>query len=207
MNKQPGLVEIAFSKSFEMAFAAAVHLDEMHGQALSALEGKVIELWIAPVKFPLFCLVNQNRITTQTVLNGEADVTLKTGLRQFRVLAQEGHFEAKYIRGDEVTGQAFIKAMESLEIDWEEHLSHYTGDLVAFKIGHGFRSLLERKQNTKQYAGDTLREYLQFEINALPTRNQVEHFAKDVQQTHAEVEKIAERIQALSNQLSQIKPS
>jgi len=202
MTEQPGLVDIAFSKSFEMAFAGAIHLDEMHGQAFSELEGKVIELWIAPVKFPLFCLINQGQVATQTVLNGEADVTLKTGLRQFRVLAQEGCFETKYIRGDKGLGQAFVEAMESLEIDWEEHLSHYTGDLVAFKIGHGIRSLLERKQNTKQHAGDTLREYLQFEINALPTRNQVEHFVKDVQHTQNSVEQMAERIKNLTSQLS-----
>ena len=202
MNKQPGLVEIAFSKSFEIAFAGAIHLDEMHGQAFAELEGKVIELWIAPVKFPLFCLVNQGQVATQTVLNGQADVTLKTGLRQFRVLAQEGGFETKYIRGDKALGQVFVEAMESLEIDWEEHLSHYTGDLVAFKIGHGIRSLLERNQNTKQHAGDTLREYLQFEINALPTRNQVEHFVKDVQDTQDSVEQMAERIKNLTSKLS-----
>ena len=201
MNKQPTLFEIGFSKSFEIAFAAALHLDEMHGQAFQTLEGKVIELWIAPVKFPLFCLINQGKIATQTHLNGDADVTLKTGLRQLRVLAQTGQLETKYIRGDEALGKTFVAAMESLEIDWEEHLSHYTGDLVAFKIGHGIRSTIERQQQRREYVGNTLKEFLQFEMEALPAKHQVKHFSDNVAQLEQQVNKIAERIQALKDKV------
>jgi len=198
MDKLPGLVNISFSKTFEVAFNTAIRLDEMQGKAFLALDGKVVELWIAPVKFPLFCIINNGEIVTQTALNGEADATLKTGLRQLRVLAQEGHFETKFIRGDEQLGQQFVQAMESLEIDWEEHLSHYTGDLVAFKIGHGLRSAMQRKQDAKSYMGETFKEYLQFEINTLPARHQVEHFIEDVETVKQGVDHLAERIAKLT---------
>lgn len=201
MDKQPTLFEIGFSKAFEMAFAAAIHLDEMQGHAFSDLEGKVIELWIAPVKFPLFCLINQGKIATQTVLNGEADVTLKTGMRQLRVLAQEGTFETKFIRGDEALGQTFVQTMEGLEIDWEEHLSHYTGDLLAFKIGHGVRSAMQKQQDTKEYMAETIREYLHFEINTLPAPHQVQHFLDDIPKLKNQVDDIAERIEKLAKKL------
>lgn len=198
MDKQPTLFEIGFSKSFELAFAAAVHLDDMQGESLQALEGKVVELWVAPVKFPLFCLINNGKIMTQTVLNGEADVTLKTGLRQFRVLAQEGYFENKYIRGDEAVGKTFVQAMESLEIDWEEHLSHYTGDLLAFKIGHTLRSAQQARQERKAYMQETIREYLQFEINALPAKHQVAHFLNEVPALTEQIDHLAQRIEKLT---------
>ncbi len=202
MDKQPNLFEIGFSKTFELAFAAAIHLDELHGQSLQELDGKVVELWVAPVKFPLFCLINDGKIATQTHLAGEADVTLKTGLRQFRVLAQEGFFEARYIRGDEATGEQFIHALESLEIDWEEHLSHYTGDLIAFKIGHGVRSMLETQHNTKAYLSEAFKEYLQFEINALPTRHQVNHFIKSSQDLSSAVDTIEARLTEVKAKLN-----
>lgn len=199
MDKQPNLFELGFSKSFEMAFATAIHLDEMQGKAFEALDGKVIELWIAPVKFPVFCLINDGKISTQTVLNGDADVTLKTGLRQFRVLAQNGVFENKYIRGDEKLGQQFTQALESLEIDWEEHLSHYTGDLVAFKIGHGIRSTIKKQQDSKDFMAETVREYLQFEINALPAPHQIKHFVEEVPVVAEQVEQLAKRIEKLAS--------
>ena len=199
MTSQPGLVDLSFSKLFELLFNAAIHLDSEHGRAFDALDGKVVELWIAPSKTPLFCLFTQGHVATQTVLLGDADVTLKTGMRQLKALSQGEPFEHKFIRGDQVIGQVLVDAMQSLEIDWEEHLSHYTGDLVAFKIGHSIRSIIERKNHTKAYASDTIREYLQFEINTLPTRNQVDHFVKEVDIIEAEVDQIAERIETLLN--------
>ncbi|GAB6069454.1 SCP2 sterol-binding domain-containing protein [Thiomicrorhabdus hydrogeniphila] len=201
MNKQPGLVNLGLTKSFEVAMNMAIYLDDNKGRAFEKLDGKVVELWIAPSKTPLFCLINQGKVSTQGVLNGEADVTLKTGMRQLIALSQGEPFEHKFIKGDRQIGQDFVNAMQNLEIDWEEHLSHYTGDLIAFKVGHGIRSFMERKQNTKQQVGDTIREYLHFEINTLPTRNQVEHFVKDVEQTHLDIETMAERINQLSAQL------
>lgn len=197
MTKQPGLVNLSFSKSLELAINTAIHLDEEQGRVFEALDGKVIELWIAPTKTPIFCIINQCKVSTQGFLNGEADVTLKTGMRQLLALSLGQPFEHTFIRGDQHIGQEFVDALQKLEIDWEEHLSHYTGDLVAFKVGHGIRSFIDAKQSAKQQVGDTVREYLQFEINTLPTRNQVEHFVKDVNQTANEINQMAKRIDAL----------
>lgn len=197
MDTQADSINIGFSKAFELALNTAIHLDEQQGAAFDALDGKVIELWIAPLKKPLFCLINQRRVATQGTLSGQADVTLKTGMRQLRTLAQGGEFEARFIRGDENTGNHFIGAMEQMEIDWEEHLSHYTGDLLAFKIGHGLRQARQQQQQVKSAMKDTLREYLQFEINALPTSHQVSHFMDEVEQTRREVDELAQRIAKL----------
>ena len=197
MDKQTSLFTVGFSKAFELAFSTALYLDETGGQAFKALEGKVVELWIAPVKFPLFCLINHGKITTQTTLNGQADVTLKTGMRQLRVLTQEGYFETKYIRGDKVLGERFVQAMERLEVDWEEQLSHYTGDLIAFKVGHGVRTLLKTKTSAKQKMDDTFKEYLQFELQATPTKSQVNHFSLQVTETATALEALETRIERL----------
>jgi len=206
MNKQPGLLDITFSKSFEVALNTAIHLDEEQGKALEALDSRVIALTITPMNQTLFCLVNQKQIAIQRELAGEADASLKVDIAELIALPfkqnTQQSLKAEILSGDKEIAQQFIHAISQLEIDWEEHLSHYTGDLLAFKIGHGFRSLLERKQNTKQYAGDTLREYLQFEINTLPTRNQVEHFAKDVNTIQESVEQMAERIKKLTAQFN-----
>ncbi|WP_051145010.1 SCP2 domain-containing protein [Thiomicrorhabdus sp. Kp2] len=203
MNKQPGLVDLSFSKSLELAINTAIHLDEEHGRVFESLDGKVIELMITPFTQPLFCLINQKQIAMQRELNGEADATLKSDISEWIALPFSHNLKAEVTAGDKTIGNEFIEALSHLEIDWEEHLSHYTGDLVAFKVGHGIRSFLERKQTAKAYAGDTIREYLQFEINTLPTRNQVEHFVKDVEQISRDIEKMAERIQALVNHTKQ----
>lgn len=201
MDKAPNILDIGFTKSFELAFNTALKLDDLQGRAFDALDGKVFELWVAPSKTPLFCLINHRQIACQQYLDGEADATLKTGMRQLVNLTQGEGFEYRFIKGDEALAEQFAAAMVSLEIDWEEHLSHYTGDLVAFKIGHGIRSVLEQKKQTKEYVGNTLKEYLQFEINTLPAQHQVEHFVAEVAQTQAQVDQIAKRIEALAAKL------
>ncbi len=201
MDKVPNIFDIGFTKSFELAFNTVLKLDEMQGRAFEALDGKVIELWIAPSKTPLFCLINNRQIACQQYLDGDADATLKTGMRQLVNLTQGEPLEYRLIQGDESLAKDFAHAMQSVEIDWEEHLSHLTGDLVAFKVGHSIRSFLDYKKQTKQYMGTTLKEYLQFEINALPTKRQVEHFSTRVEETLNQVNQIEARINALQNKL------
>ena len=150
MDKVPNIFDIGFTKSFELAFNTVLKLDEMQGRAFEALDGKVIELWIAPSKTPLFCLINNRQIACQQYLDGDADATLKTGMRQLVNLTQGEPLEYRLIQGDESLAKDFAHAMQSVEIDWEEHLSHLTGDLVAFKVGHSIRSFLDYKKQTKQ---------------------------------------------------------
>ncbi len=199
MDKAPNILNISFSKALESAINAAIRLDDIQGQGFDALDSKVIGLQISPFNESLYCLINRREVALQHMLAGHPDSTLKLDITALLGLPLGECLQAEVTDGDRETGQAFIDALNQLEVDWEEHLSHYTGDLVAFKIGHGVRAILERKQQTKAYAGETLKEYLQFEINTLPAKHQVEHFIKNVQQLEQQVDDIAGRIANLSD--------
>jgi ubiquinone biosynthesis protein UbiJ len=197
MNKQPGLVNISLSKTIESVLNTAIRLDEEKGEAFKALEDKVIQVTLSPVATPLYFLFTHYGVSVQNQLTGAPDATIETTLLDFISLPLNRTLPTRSIQGDVAAAQIFIDGLCGLDIDWEEHLSHYTGDLVAFKIGHGLRSFFEQKQATADNVGETVKEYLQFEINTLPTQSQVKHFATKVQQTHDEVNQLALRIEVL----------
>lgn len=197
MNKQPGLVNISLSKTIESVLNTAIRLDEEKGQAFKGLEDKVIKITLTPVSSPLYFLFTNYMVSVQNQLTGEPDAAIECTLFDFMSLPLNRTLPTSLIEGDRALAMQFIDGLCGLDIDWEEHLSHYTGDLVAFKIGHGIRSFLEQKQTTKNNLGETVKEYLQFEINTLPTQSQVKHFAQEVQQTQDDVDQLALRIEAL----------
>ncbi len=206
MDKQPNLLSVGLTQSIELAFNSAIRMDDMQGQGFDALDGKVIALTLSPIEQPLYCIINNRHVAVQIQINGEADSAVKTDLTSLLSLAMQSAdlpFNYEVTAGDNETGNEFISALRSLDIDWEEQLSHFTGDLVAFKVGHGFRSAMQQKQQAKQYIGETLKEYLQFEINTLPPRHQVEEFIQDVDQIQTAVDELETRIKQLTAQITQ----
>ena len=202
MSNQPGLVNISLSKTIESVLNKAIRLDEEKGQAFNVLEDKVVKVTLTPVNSPLYFLFTNYMVSVQNQLTGEPDAAIACTLFDFMSLPINRTLPTSAINGDSVVAHHFIDGLCGLEIDWEEHLSHYTGDLVAFKIGHGIRSFFEQKQTTKTNLGETVKEYLQFEINTLPTQSQVKHFAENVQQTQDDVNQLALRIEALRANVS-----
>lgn len=195
----PGLALTGFSKALETLLNQLVRLDEDQGIAFQSLDEKVIQLTLTDLGITLFVIyqIPQEQtgvFSVQTHLMGRADAHIKTTLSGL-ILKQT----AQEISGEMELGKTFINALKDLEIDWEEHLSHYTGDLIAFKVGHGVRSAKASSQKAKQKIGDTFKEYLQFEINAVPTASQVKRFKQDVSVIADEVDSLAARIDALTS--------
>lgn len=193
----PGLATVSLSNLLESALNTAIRLDEQQGQAFSGLEDSVIKVHLTPIEQPLYFLFTEHNVSVQNTLTGEADAAVELSLIDFIALPFTHTPPNSTLQGNAALAQIFLDALCALDIDWEEHLSHYTGDLVAFKIGHGIRTFFETKQDAKETIGETLRDYLQFEIEALPTQRQVTHFSEAVDQVTHKVDQLALRIDAL----------
>lgn len=201
-EKSPGLVKTALSKLFETLLNQAVQLDDMQGQALAPCDEKVVQLTFTDLGQTFFLIYqidadNQGAFSVQNHLMGAPDTHIQ--LTSLDWIARQPNYDAS---GDETLAADFIQGVQSLNIDWEEQLSKITGDLVAFKIGSTVREGRKSVESAKRKASDTLREYLQFEIELLPTGPQVQRFKRDVQQTTQAVDALEKRLQALSDALS-----
>jgi ubiquinone biosynthesis protein UbiJ len=201
-EKSPGLVKTALSKLFETLLNQAVQLDDMQGQALAPCDEKVVQLTFTDLGQTFFLIYqidadNPGTFSVQNHLMGAPDTHIQ--LTSLDWIGRQPNYEAS---GDEALAADFIQGVQSLNIDWEEQLSKITGDLVAFKIGSTVREGRKSVESAKRKAGDTLREYLQFEIELLPTAPQIQRFKRDVQHTTQAVDALEKRLQALSDNLS-----
>lgn len=200
MSKQTGLLSLTMAKAIEAALNQAIRLDEMQGREFEPLEDSVIALYLSDIKLGFHFLFTSYGVTVSSVQSENpqpVDSTIETTIAELASLPKRAGLPNCVLTGDVIKAEQFIHALANIEIDWEEHLSHYTGDLIAFKVGHGVRSLLQAKQSFKQQAGETLKEYLQFELQTLPTQSQVNHFNQQVGATATEFDALEQRINQL----------
>ena len=197
MKSQPGLFKTTKAKVIEMALNEAIRLDETQGRAFEPLEDSVITIALTDIQIAFDFAFTAFGVSVSSETSQSADSLIETTFIDFLALPKQAGLPNAKLSGNEIKATQFIHALATLEIDWEEHLSHYTGDLIAFKIGHGVRSILQAKQSVKQQAGDTLKEYLQFELQAVPTRSQMDYFKQQVSQTANDIDNLAKRIDVL----------
>jgi ubiquinone biosynthesis protein UbiJ len=106
------------------------------------------------------------------------------------------------ISGDAELGQQFSEILEALDIDWEEHLSHFTGDLVAHKLGNVVRGALSWGRQTVDTLGQDVAEYLQEESETVPNQDEAEGFMSQVDVLRTDVDRMEARVKRLENNLA-----
>lgn len=108
------------------------------------------------------------------------------------------------IEGDSALAQRFGAILADIDIDWEEHLSHLVGDVVAHEVGGAARAAQDLGQRTGRIAEQNLREYLQEEARVLPTRFEVKEFLDAVDALRDDVERLAARVERLRSRAGEV---
>lgn len=183
-----------------------LQLDPDTAPRLAALSGKAIA--VEPVPAPgkpgpdltLYLLPDAKGLRISDAYAGDPDVTIRgTPLGLAGWLRDGAEVE---LVGDAELARAFRHLFQSVDIDWEEHLSYWLSDPIAHQIGNLVRSL----QTWGRRATDTLRqdaaEYLQYEARDLPPRWVVEDFLEAVDGLRAEADQLESRIRRLQQALA-----
>ncbi|MBF6057963.1 ubiquinone biosynthesis accessory factor UbiJ [Thiomicrorhabdus heinhorstiae] len=191
------VIRSALNGALETLVNHLLAMEENSDLDLQPLQEQIISLQICPLQTPLFLIFNDRNIILQHHLQGEADATLECDLTDF--LNQDAATLQRNCKmtGNSATAEAFLRTLAQIEFDWEEHLSHYTGDLIAFKIGHGLRSFQSDQRKRRQDVRQTVKEYLQFEINLLPTESQIRNWSGKVDETSERIDALEQRLNAL----------
>ncbi len=112
---------------------------------------------------------------------------------------REGSLE---LIGDAHKAQAFQRLLQYAQPDIEEELSGVIGDSAAHGLGQFVRGVRDWATQARSTMGDNIREYLQEESRDVPSRYEVERFARDVGKLRDDVDRIAARIDRLARRAS-----
>jgi ubiquinone biosynthesis protein UbiJ len=193
-------------KALQKTINQAMRLDEQMPEKLQALNDKVLEMIITPLNVNFFIQFKEGEMLLLDKYEGHADTIIHSnpiGLIRLSLLpasqARSLFNDKVRMSGDIELGQKVKKLFDEMDIDWEGHIAHFTGDVVAHQIGSLVRQGLEFKKQFTQSMRLNVTEYLQEELRIFPSRNELEDFYNDVDELSLDVERLQARINQLMN--------
>ncbi len=195
----------------EQAINRYLELDPDYSQKLAPLYGSIIEIELMGLGIRVYCRTDNKGIICQSQLEGEADCVIKgTPIGLLKMTLGENTAQTKglfsgevAISGDLLLGQKMKQVLDSIEIDWEEHLSHITGDIVAYRVAQASKLGLSWMQQGAQQMRDNLRDYFVYESQDIPQPAEINNFIAQVDVLRDDVARAAARLQKILNKVEQ----
>ncbi len=171
-------------------------------QQCRELQGCIIEIELTDLDKTLYCHPGSwgMRLSLQKPLK-EPDATIRGRLLGLINLSQQQNKistsiqERIDISGNASVAQKFQRIITELDIDWEQQLSKFTGDILAFRIGQGIRKTHHWFSSSLESLALSGSEYLQEEVHMVPTQPEFEQFKQAVTYIRHDVD----RLEALLN--------
>ena len=190
--------------SAEKIVNKVLSLDEETLAALAILAGNVIEIDVLKTELRIFILPSGKGITLETEYEGKADVAIKgTPSALLGMISAEkigaGDVE---INGNVGLAQKFKSILRNVEIDWEEYLSQFIGDIASHKIGNFLRQVSRFAKKSGKTIGMDISEYLRYEKDALPDKSEVDEFNQAIDKLRDDVERLQKRLERLEKKNS-----
>ena len=192
--------------SLETSINRYLALDPEKIAQFASLEGKVIAIDIKGIDESLYLYPGADGIRVMGDFDGEADTTLSgTPLALARLGLSENAAPVLFsgevkIAGDSRLGHQFKRLLSEVNIDWEEQLSTYLGDVLAHQLGNVARDWNHWFQRSKQSLALDLGEYLQEESRMVATKAELDRFVSRVDQLREAVDRLDARIHKLIKQ-------
>ncbi|MGL4717321.1 MAG: ubiquinone biosynthesis accessory factor UbiJ [Aeromonas sp.] len=182
-------------------------LDKQSPERLRKLVGKVLKLELRELK-PLWFVFSERRLDVLVQHEGEADAVLSLSLTALGLLKDPSAL-TRYIReekldlsGDPQLVQAFSMLLGELDIDWEEELSRYTGDVLAHSLLRGARQAHRLVWRELGRSRSQLAEYLTEEARLAPGPLEVASFNDDVEVLAQQLKAVELRLARLEQQVA-----
>lgn len=195
--------------ALEAALNQYLALDQDSGYFLTPLAGKVIAVTVQPFDETIYLCPTTDSIQCLDQFPDQADTRLTgsvwaLGLMGLSSTPMRSVFSGEVkIEGDMQTGRKFQELFAKLDIDLEEKLSQFTGDIIAHKVANFFRA----GQNWSKDSIETFRlnakEFLQEETRDLPSAPEVDIYYAQVDELRTDFDRLQSRIERLKKSLDE----
>jgi len=187
------------------SFNRYLDCDPERAQALENINDKILSITIKEANFTLIMQV-QNARFFEADLSQQIDASIivsmhvlsgKMGGQDQNQLFKDGIIE---IQGDSHVASVFNKVMNEIEIDWQDVISKYTGDIVAHQITTGAKSVASVLRRLGDNLRLDVRDYLQDDLQIAVTESEVEHFVEQVDDLRARTDRLEARLNKYTEQ-------
>lgn len=189
--------------TIEIGLNKYLALDANVSLLLKPLVGKVIAFKIMPLDWVIFLCPTANNIQVLEHYQGQPDTLLASSIGGLAMMGLSTNpmrpvFSGDVsIEGDMDTGRRFQRLFKLLDPDFEEVLSHYTGDIIAHKTGQLIRASHDWGQDTLSTLQLNISEFLQDETRDLPAQAEVDILFRQVDELRSGYDRLHARIARL----------
>lgn len=183
--------------ALQKAIQCALSLDADIDKKIKPLEGKVLEIIVKPLDVCFFISFQHGCIHLVDHYEGTADTVIYSnpiGLIRLSLLpaskSRSLFNDQVRMSGDVTLGQDVKALFDTLEIDWEGHLAHFTGDVVAHQIGSWVRQGQAFNRRLASSLRRSVSEYLHEECRLFPSPQELQDFFKDIDELSLRTERL-----------------
>ena len=180
-------------------------LDQDSGYFLTPLAGKVIAVTIQPFDETIYLCPTTDSIQCLDQFPEPADTRLTgsiwaLGLMGLSSTPMRSVFSGEVkIEGDMQTGRKFQELFAKLDIDLEEKLSQFTGDIIAHNVANFFRAGQSWSKDSLETFRLNAAEFLQEETRDLPSAPEVDIYFAQVDELRSDFDRLQSKIERLEN--------
>ena len=192
-------------------------LDPESKRRLQKLENKVITIKLLVNETPFYketnsefqLLFTAEGIQLKTEAFSSPDTIIKGTPLSLLHMALAHHDDRKKFFSDDVAiegnielGQQVIDLFDALEIDWEEYLSHWIGDVSAYQVMRFAKKLNTFRRRFKSTLTQNINEYVHEEINLFPPLEALQDFYHDVDVLRMDTDRLEARVMQLTKKIT-----
>jgi len=187
----------------EQCINKSLQYDPATKNALSSCDGKILSLHIFSPEIKIAVLIQDQSIRLMSQWDGEVDTQLSGSLI---ALAQLTQTPVHNLKDSGVTAMGDLqflaqlqKILQNLDIDWEEMLTQIFGDIIGHQMAQLLRSKMLWTKNRAQTAQRLVGEFVTEELQAIPSKIELEHFYRQVDELRLAVDRVAARFNNLTS--------
>ncbi len=178
------------AKAIEKILNHYIALDPDYIQKLSSLNSKVVAINVSDWNLTFFLIFKDHHIDVLTDYEATPDATIRsTSWKLFKTDLT--------IEGDNALAYEVHRLLKTIDVDWEEQLSKYIGDIPAHSIVTTTQHLFSFMKKNLENMRLNIIEYLQFEKQVTPSKQTLDEFADEVFKLEMDVERLEARIKRL----------
>jgi len=199
---------IAALASAEKMLNAALRYDPATRIGLAPLEGKILAVQITTPGITVFVMPMDDELRLMGNWDGEVDTRITGSLL---ALAQLGQKEIHNLKDSGVTVMGDLslladmqRLMKNLDIDWEEILSQFTGDIIGHQTAQLIRAKFGWVKDRATSAQRLTSEFLTEELKTLPGKPELVDFYRQVDDLRLAVDRAAARVEKIIREKSNL---
>jgi ubiquinone biosynthesis protein UbiJ len=175
-------------------------LDEESVVALSSFKEKIIAVDIQNTRAVFYIFITESGVSLTNESELMPDVIVRgSSLELYEYLISINHSEnfqtgKLEISGDISVAQNIQSIVKSLDIDWEDYISNWVGDSLAYKTGRAVKNSMSFMHTINENIKLSLSDYFRYETECLIDKNEQDEFSRAFDVLRDDTERLKIRI-------------